>query len=232
MSVTQTYYLAHTARAKLSAEAARADHDLRLLVGHANMLDSLMLHLAEAERDQESWFNHSVRGAAQEEEKEEEKHIRWADTIVEEPEQDWDVADADAESDSDDSDSDFEIEDVIPYTPARATYVATIAVTEEDDEEYEDDEDDEDLALTRTPSHSPPQLVHDSHSDSDSDDDMPPSPPQITLPVFSEKQRKQIATTSLYSADSESSHALSEKEQESFFEEGFYLPSRSEISAY
>lgn len=48
MSITQTYYLAHTARGKLSHEAAQADHNLRLLVGHANLLDSLMLELAEA----------------------------------------------------------------------------------------------------------------------------------------------------------------------------------------
>lgn len=47
MSVTQIYYLAHKARAKFSREAAQPDHDLRLLVGHANMLDSLMIELAE-----------------------------------------------------------------------------------------------------------------------------------------------------------------------------------------
>ncbi|KAL2752878.1 hypothetical protein ACRALDRAFT_1065881 [Sodiomyces alcalophilus JCM 7366] len=68
MSIAQTYYLAHKARAKLAYEAARADHDLRLLVGHANLLDSLMFELADAEREQESWFNQSVRGAARHEE--------------------------------------------------------------------------------------------------------------------------------------------------------------------
>ena len=52
MSITQTYYLSHKARAKLSREAAQPDHDLRLLVGHANLLDSLMLELAEAEQEQ------------------------------------------------------------------------------------------------------------------------------------------------------------------------------------
>src|SRR6478609_5725341 len=105
MSITQTYYLAHKARAKLSSEAAQPDHNLRLLVGHANLLDSLMLELADAEREQESWFNQSVRGAT----KTEEKHIQWADTVVEEPEDDWSPEDAESESDSD-SESDFDDE--------------------------------------------------------------------------------------------------------------------------
>src|ERR1700733_3561749 len=64
MSITQTYYLAHKARAKLAFEAGRSDHNLRLLVGHANLLDSLMLELADAEREQESWFNQSVRASS------------------------------------------------------------------------------------------------------------------------------------------------------------------------
>src|SRR5271154_4534361 len=109
MSVTQTYYLAHTARGKLSSEAARADHNLRLLVGHANLLDSLMLELAEAEQEQESWFNQSVRAATKT--TEEPKHIQWADTVVEEPEHDWQAEDAD--SDSSDSESEFDDEEDI-----------------------------------------------------------------------------------------------------------------------
>lgn len=36
------YYLATRARAKLTREACRQDHDLRVLVSHANLLDSLM----------------------------------------------------------------------------------------------------------------------------------------------------------------------------------------------
>lgn len=48
-SLIETYYVAHRARGKLSREAARKSHDLRQMVGHANMLDSLMLVLDEAE---------------------------------------------------------------------------------------------------------------------------------------------------------------------------------------
>ncbi|EZF53450.1 hypothetical protein H103_03619, partial [Trichophyton rubrum CBS 288.86] len=61
MSLSETYVLAHTARAKLTREAARADHHLRLLVGHANMLDNLMLDLAEAEREREAWYNQAIK---------------------------------------------------------------------------------------------------------------------------------------------------------------------------
>src|SRR3954466_2187493 len=68
MSLTQTYYIASSARSKLGREACKPDHDLRLLVGHANLLDSLMFELQQAEREQESWFNNSVRKMESEEE--------------------------------------------------------------------------------------------------------------------------------------------------------------------
>ena len=37
MSITQTFYLAHKARGKLSSEASRQDHNLRLLVGKSDI---------------------------------------------------------------------------------------------------------------------------------------------------------------------------------------------------
>ena len=75
-----TYSVASTARTKLGREAQRADHDLRLLVGHANLLDTLMVELADAEREQEAWFNQSVKKASKPEEP---RHIQWIDTIAE-----------------------------------------------------------------------------------------------------------------------------------------------------
>jgi hypothetical protein len=149
MSITQTYFLAHSARGKLSKEAARADHDLRLLVGHANMLDSLMIDLANAEQEQERWFNRSLSGA-----REQEEEMKHEQTIVEEPEADWEAEDAESSDESD---------------------------TEEDQDIEEDDEEDESLVLTRTPSrHSPPQLAMDDDSESE-DEHMPPSPPNLSL---------------------------------------------------
>ncbi|KAI1936055.1 hypothetical protein LOZ58_004896 [Ophidiomyces ophidiicola] len=111
MTITQTYFLAHTARAKLSREASRPDHNLRLLVGHANMLDLLMLELSEAEREQERWFNHSVHGASAAPERQN-KHIEWADTpVIMEEDEDWDgevVSDSEEEDDDEDDEDDEE----------------------------------------------------------------------------------------------------------------------------
>jgi hypothetical protein len=222
MSVTQTYYLAHTARGKLSHEAAKADHNLRLLVGHANLLDSLMLELAEAEQEQESWFNQSVKKASKTEEP---KHIQWADAIVEDPEEDWQAEDADS-SDSEseyDSDDDMEMEAGLLSLQRVHSNNTVSSSSDLDEEEYEDDEGDfEGLQLRLTPSHSasPPELDHD--SDSSEDESMPPSPPSDTLPTFSEKQ--QIATTSYYSKPQST---IPPSEQQAFFDEGFYLPQRA-----
>ncbi|KAH0562697.1 hypothetical protein GP486_002628 [Trichoglossum hirsutum] len=228
MSITQTYYLAHTARSKLAMEASRADHDLRLLVGHANMLDSLMIQLAEAEREQEHWFNQTVRGAAEasEEEPRSSRHLQWADTIVEEPEQDWDVEDAESDSDSDSDDD--ETEEVDIYVAPRTTAQSSVTVRpleDDDDADYDSEEDNEELALVRSPSRSPPELLDDSDDDSD-DDSMPPSPPHSAIEL-SERQSKEIAESYLSQANS----TLSEAERTSFFENGYYLPQRTSQQA-
>lgn len=211
MSITQTYYLAHKARAKLSHEAAMPDHNLRLLVGHANLLDSLMLELADAEREQESWFNQSVRTASQPEKKED-KHIQWADSIAEEEYED----DSSDDDDSDLSDEDVEMADAVSLrrVPSRGHHTTTfdkvpasphmevVEIDMEDDFE-EDDYEDEDYAhleLTRIPSHnsvtSPPELEHDMDESSE-DEAMPPSPPSAMLPTFEQehKQKDSYATT-------------------------------------
>lgn len=179
MSLSQTYYIASSARAKLGKEACRPDHNLRLLVGHANLLDSLMVELRDAEREQEAWFNASVKGAQEDEP----KHIRWVDTIVEEEDDD-----SDSDSDSDFDEEDFEI--AVPRRIISAPVTITSREIEEDEEElgYEDFEDSPELALTRTSSH-PPELI----DDSDSEDDMSPptTPPQAVL-EFSEKTMLEI----------------------------------------
>ncbi|KAI9876345.1 MAG: hypothetical protein M1830_006694 [Pleopsidium flavum] len=244
MSITQAYYLAQTARGKLSNEASRADHDLRMLVGHANLLDSLMLELADAEREQESWFNQTVNGAAKA--SAEPKHISWADTIAEETAQDMESESSDSDSEYDE-DEEMDIAAPFPVPARRAppppASVTTMEVDSDDDSDYSDDgiEDYSELTLTRTSSAHPPELSHESDSDSE-DDSMPPSPPQpeASPDAFSEKQRQAIATTSFYEKQASSRTApLSSSEQASFFEEGFYLPRRqtqqqqaSMVSAY
>lgn len=208
MSLTATYYIASSARAKLGKEACKPDHNLRLLVGHANLLDALMLDLHDAEREQEAWFNQTVQKAQKAEEP---KHIQWADTIVEEEEQ------SDSEDDASDSESEFDEEEFemqLSLKRVRTAPVAFLSEEMEDDEEYyDDDEESSELALTRTQSRSPqspPELV----DDSDSEDDAPPaSPPQLSLDLdmFNEK----------------ASTTLSQTEQSTLFDDGYFIPERT-----
>lgn len=197
MSLTQTYYIAASARSKLGKEACRPDHDLRLLVGHANLLDSLMLELADAEREQEAWFNQTVKTASRDEPKQPARqHIEWADAIMEDEEDEVDSDDDDAASDSsDDSDLDGDYEMVAPRAPSPSVRVSAVELAEDESDEedfYEDDDDDESHALTRVSSRSsPPELIEDDES---SDDDTPPaSPPQASLeyeqPLYAKGER-------------------------------------------
>ncbi|CAJ2506002.1 Uu.00g001320.m01.CDS01 [Anthostomella pinea] len=223
MSITQTYFLAHQARGKLSTEAARPDHNLRLLVGHANLLDSLMLDLADAEREQESWFNQSVRGASP---KSEEKHIQWADSIVEE--QDWEADSSDSDDSDLDDDEDIEMADAVPLTRVSSISIAPpspqVHTMEVDDEDFEEDDEEDYAALTLTRSHShsasPPELEHD--CESSDDESMPPSPPTDALPTFSEKQRESTSNTKYYDPRQDE-----DDDKSDFYSEGYYLPPRN-----
>lgn len=215
MSITETYYLAHAARKKLTREANRSDHDLRLLVGHANMLDSLMLDLADAEQDQERWFNETVSGAVKASQ-EKPQHIQWAETVVDDSDEDWDPEDL-SDVDSDYSDSDEEDAPVDPPVRRRAPSPVAVVPEELDEEsdsdsefEYDIEEDLSQLTLTRSPSrHATPELSSD--SDDESDDDMPPSPPQPTLDTFHQ--------------DSKGDPPLSDSEQQpGLFDAGYYIP--------
>lgn len=232
MSITQTYFLAHKARAKLSREAAQPDHNLRLLVGHANLLDSLMLDLADAEREQESWFTQSVQGASTNS-KAEERHIQWVDSIGHED--DWDVDSSDSDSDSsedEDEDEDIEMEDApVPLSriPSRAVPPPSPMLqpmdTDFDDGDEEEEEDYDSLTLTRSQSHSasPPELEHD--EDPSDDESMPPSPPIVNIPSFSQKQRETTVSTKYFDPtqdEDDEEHAKSD-----FYHEGYYLPPRN-----
>lgn len=119
------------------------------------MLDSLMIDLANAEQEQERWFNRSLSGT-----REQEEEMAHSETIAEEPEADWEAEDAESSDESDSEEDHF-----------HSTH----------DMEEDDDEEDESLTLTRTVSrHSPPQLAIDEDSESE-DEHMPPSPPNLSL---------------------------------------------------
>jgi len=179
MSITQTFRLAHQARGKLSHEASRHDHNLRLLVGHANLLDSLMIHLSEAEQEQERWFNDTVRANHDDEEE-------------------FGSLPADYDSDSEDEEDIYEEEVEQAKSVYRLPYSekTVVKVSEIEEEDYDDDEetdeddlsDSDDYSLHRTTSRRPPSLCSDLSDDED-DEATPSSPPQPLLhdPVFSQK---------------------------------------------
>lgn len=217
MSLTQTYYIAASARSKLGKEASRPDHDLRLLVGHANLLDSLMIELADAEREQEAWFNQTVKRA----QKAEERHIQWADAIVEDATEDAEEEMDDAASDSS-SDSEFDEEDFQVIIPRRGVTTSPVTITtteleeeETDEEDYYDEEDDDEHALTRTQSQSPPELIEDLESDEESP---PTSPPQPAF-EFTEEEREAIATTGFYGKSAQ-------LQEEALLKDGYFIPAR------
>jgi len=178
MSISQTYFVASSARSKLGKEASKGDHSLRRLVGHANLLDALMLELRDAERQQDAWFNRTVQSAK----KEEDRHIQWADSIPEEDEVE-EALESDSDSDSDFDEAEFEMATLRRIrSPPITISSRSLDEDEEEDEMYEDLEQSPELALTRTSSH-PPELVHDS----DSEDDSPPSSPPQPVLEFDEK---------------------------------------------
>ena len=209
MSLTQTYYIAASARSKLGKEACRADHDLRLLVGHANLLDSLMIELQDAERQQEQWFNQTMAKASKADES---RHIQWADSIVEELDDDDDDV---SESDSD-NDDDF---DMIPM-PRRIAQapvqISTMEVDQDDSDDedfYDDMEDDSELALTRVPSQSqsPPELTFEDESD---DESPPTSPSQSTLNF----NKEAMLTTTFYDAKPQEAQYMEHDDQPLFMD--------------
>jgi len=227
MSLTQTYYIASSARSKLGREACKPDHDLRLLVGHANLLDSLMLELQHAEREQEAWFNRNVRQMeeeADEQEQQHARHIQWAEPIMEDDDEDMDdsaseISDTDSESDLEE---DFQLAIPIGRIRVPAVTVTTSEVDEDYDEEEEDAYEDEEFGaeLMRVPSNQPPELVLDSD---ESDDESPPaSPPQPTLD-FDEAHRKQTIAASGYT----STKPLSPSQQHALIQDGFFIPERN-----
>lgn len=207
------------------------DHNLRLLVGHANLLDSLMLELADAEREQESWFNQSVRSASQHEKTSstENKHIQWADTIAEEDDDEEEYYESSSDDDSD-LDEDVEMVDVVSLrrvpshpnlkTVPQSPKMEVVEIDMDDDDFEEEDDDEEDyaqLTLTRSPSHHsisspPPELEHDLDESSE-DEAMPPSPPSTMLPTFEQKQKE--------------SQSIANAATDFFNEEVHYMPPRN-----
>jgi hypothetical protein len=159
-----------------------------------------MVELADAEREQEAWFNSSVQKASKPEQP---RHIQWIDTIDEEMEDDDDDSDSDSDDGSDiyDEDADALYSLSLRRIKSPAVEISSHELDEdEDDEEFYDDEYDEDLSLTRVASkHSPPELLLDSDESESSDDESMPASPELSTYELSAKQRQEaIPTTNFF----------------------------------
>lgn len=233
--VTQTYFLAHSARGKLSSEASRGDHNLRLLVGHANLLDALTVELQEAEKEQEVWFDQTVKASRKQDEP---KRVQWRDAVAAEQQLNA-INESDLESDStsesgSDSDSDVEEDDF--YAGFKQADFGSTAVgtpyakwhNEEADDYDDEDESNNDLALTRTQSHSshPPELVHDHDSSDDSDEEISPVSPIHSTSDFLRPHDELIKTIDFALGQNLAKAPL--------LENGFYLPEKQAplVAAY
>lgn len=159
MNRVQTLYLAHVARQKLALEASYDDLDLRVVVGHANLLDNLMMYLATTEQEPEpkqeqtrvAYFNQS-------------RH-RQLNTINKNRLAGLDGEEQQADNLSDDDNDDDDSTD--DETEFQHIDSKTVAVSELSDTDS-DDQAEEEFALVRTKSHhSPPELFHDCESDPD-----------------------------------------------------------------
>ena len=150
-SVVETESLVQRARTKLLNESRQSEHKLRLLVGHAMLLDSLMHRLEVAEEEQERSFNqYSSRREAY---SDEEPSIEWAETIIEEFEEGMEaddcmvvdrhitVTDSSSEDEDDDADEDWEMEwdeEECDCTQVRDATIISVAEIDSDIEELED----------------------------------------------------------------------------------------------
>ena len=167
----ETYFVASTCRIKLGREADRADHQLRLLVGHANLLDMLMEEMMDAEKGEERRLNALIRAAPKPQQT---RKVQWIDTITEELEE---SEDSDSDDDPDGA-GDPEGNKVSPIRPAKSplprsstNYIVEDEQLSDEYETNEDDGEDDGLTLRRWPSKGyVPELISEGDSGSEDED--------------------------------------------------------------
>lgn len=207
----QSYnYLAYTVRGKLLKEATRVERDLRLVVGHANLLDGLMLDLANFEQEPEVSFNTTVESAANaSEEPKHLQHVSFADQLINAKERAAEDEISEDKISEDETSEDVIYEAIKMAIPdGSVAHPIQITIKEDDDQEIGDDELDSKISFTSSDSrspieHSPPDLVFEDSSDaSDSEEDsIQPSLPSIG-PFMFEQPGQAITTISLYQSPS------------------------------
>lgn len=196
MPVAETYFLASKARSKLSREASRHDHNLRILVSHANLLDNLMDSLATKRRAvyaskaatatattitvaPKSILAPQAQAAVSVYEEEEDGYYSSSSDDEEEYFEDYSEGDNEDDDDEED-DEDDEEEEEVQFEPVRiARQTKTFRSLPTVDEDPLDDLDDLDdyqepsstpATISATPSNVP-TLSYSSEEDSASDSD-------------------------------------------------------------
>merc|ERR1712169_61789 len=90
-----------------------------------------MVDLADAEKEQEAWFNQTVQKASKPDQP---KHIRWLDEVVEE-----DDSDSEDESDDDSDDGSIYDEEEFNYIPLRKLRSPPVTFSSKEIEENENE---------------------------------------------------------------------------------------------
>ncbi len=140
--------IAHQARSKLAKEAQASDHNLHRLVCHANMLDTLICDLAQAEQQQESYLNKLTQKASPGPRKA--KAEKWDFVVMEK------LAEESEEDSDSDSESDAESDDEYEHWDAKTFNATTTMIASEEDAD-ELQEECARLSLERTVSRKEPQ---------------------------------------------------------------------------
>lgn len=137
MSIMETYITASRARTKLTKEATRPDHDLRKLVLHANLLDTLMDRIHRHKPQQPEKEGYYTRGPGSVIQFASPEVTRATVTCIE-PRDD----DDDDDDDSDSDENEYYLSTEVSYSDDEEFY--DDSCSSDDDSDLDDDEDDDD----------------------------------------------------------------------------------------
>lgn len=229
MSLAETYMLASKARSKLTREASRQDHDLRILVSHANMLDNLMEELSKQRYNtqhnvepvsSESALDSIHEYEYQEEEDDEEEDDEYYNSASEDEYYEEGYEDEFADDDDDDDEyalfEDCQLPSVRVYQSRNSHKILPTV-----DEVSNDEEQDEESALNKQDSQNIPsipsisttsvEVVEISEEDED-DEDSISSPssdgvPSLCYSSEDESESEEIYPSTVLKEDQHKSHA-------------------------
>jgi hypothetical protein len=174
-TLSETYFLAARARSKLTREASRQDHDLRVLVSHANLLDNLMDSLAKqraAQKAQYAKAEPKVSFAIPQPHREPDVQvIQEEDEYEEEYDPEYEESSSDEDSEEE-YEEDEEEDKFYEITHLHETGLKPMAILDEfaveENEVDEHEEEDEDKMIS--PTDSLPPLSYSSGEESDEEE--------------------------------------------------------------